>query len=236
MFDNEKSELRWQKRKYFRAKKGVILAAGAIYSPIILERSGVGDPDVLSNLDIPVVLENTMVGRNLQDHLMTQMDMFQKYNKNNAYATLNSGVRFWEQWRYILTREGMYANTAITSAFYFEVMGSTGANVQIMIQEHPYVGYEWNLYGSAMRAFVTCLDTKSRGEVHYSGDPNNLVGNAFFGIPGTVNGNYASEEDDLMCLIKGLQKAREIFNATDIMLGTFKKVGVWNTRQWKSSL
>lgn len=53
------------------AKKQIILAAGAVNSPAILERSGVGDPAVLNALGIPVVLANTNVGANMKNHYGT---------------------------------------------------------------------------------------------------------------------------------------------------------------------
>ena len=55
----------------FRARAGaeVILAAGAINSPKILELSGIGQPAVMSALGIPVAHELPGVGENLQDHL-----------------------------------------------------------------------------------------------------------------------------------------------------------------------
>lgn len=52
-------------------RKEVILAPGTFQSPKILELSGIGNPQVLMPLDIPVVIDNKNVGENLQDHLMT---------------------------------------------------------------------------------------------------------------------------------------------------------------------
>ncbi|PWY84972.1 oxidoreductase [Aspergillus heteromorphus CBS 117.55] len=52
------------------ADKEVILAAGAFHTPKLLELSGVGDRKLLSGLGIPVVVENSGVGENLQNHLM----------------------------------------------------------------------------------------------------------------------------------------------------------------------
>lgn len=52
-----------------RARGEVILAAGAIGSPQILQLSGIGDPDWLGELGIPVLQAREGVGRNLQDHL-----------------------------------------------------------------------------------------------------------------------------------------------------------------------
>ena len=50
------------------AAREVILSAGAIGSPHILQLSGVGDPDHLGNIGVPVVHELRGVGRNMQDH------------------------------------------------------------------------------------------------------------------------------------------------------------------------
>ncbi|KAI5459710.1 hypothetical protein BGZ63DRAFT_388516 [Mariannaea sp. PMI_226] len=48
----------------------VILSAGSVMSPQILELSGIGNPNVLSKANIPVKVDSPMVGENLQDHLM----------------------------------------------------------------------------------------------------------------------------------------------------------------------
>ncbi|KAF9895298.1 hypothetical protein FE257_000202 [Aspergillus nanangensis] len=53
------------------AKREVILAAGAINTPQILQLSGIGPKDELDKHGIPVVLESNAVGRNLKDHLCT---------------------------------------------------------------------------------------------------------------------------------------------------------------------
>ncbi|PHH84254.1 hypothetical protein CDD83_2243 [Cordyceps sp. RAO-2017] len=52
------------------ASHEVILSAGAVNSPQILELSGIGHPDVLSRAGVPVKVASPKVGENLQDHLM----------------------------------------------------------------------------------------------------------------------------------------------------------------------
>ncbi len=52
-----------------RADAEVLLAAGAINSPKLMELSGIGRPDVLQGLGIEVLHESAGVGENLQDHL-----------------------------------------------------------------------------------------------------------------------------------------------------------------------
>jgi alcohol oxidase len=54
--------------KTVRAKRLVVVSAGALGTPSILERSGVGDEGLLSKLEIPVVSNLPGVGENYQDH------------------------------------------------------------------------------------------------------------------------------------------------------------------------
>lgn len=57
--------------KLITARKEVILAAGAINSPRLLELSGIGDANLLERLGIEVMVENPHVGENLQNHVYT---------------------------------------------------------------------------------------------------------------------------------------------------------------------
>lgn len=53
---------------YARATKEVILSAGSIQSPQLLELSGIGGKSLLRKYGIPVVVDNPNVGENLQEH------------------------------------------------------------------------------------------------------------------------------------------------------------------------
>ncbi|HYC04982.1 MAG TPA: choline dehydrogenase [Azospirillaceae bacterium] len=56
-------------RVTLKARREVILSAGAVNSPQLLQLSGIGEAEHLHRLGIPVVLDRRDVGRNLQDHL-----------------------------------------------------------------------------------------------------------------------------------------------------------------------
>ena len=58
------------KTKTVNAKKEVVLCAGVIQSPQILELSGIGAKNTLDRLGIRCKVDNPAVGENLQDHLM----------------------------------------------------------------------------------------------------------------------------------------------------------------------
>ena len=62
--------MRQQPETFFRARREVIICAGSVGSPQLLELSGVGQRAVLEPLGIPVVAERPGVGENLQDHLV----------------------------------------------------------------------------------------------------------------------------------------------------------------------
>jgi choline dehydrogenase len=56
----------------FRARREVILCAGAIESPKLLMLSGIGDGAALQSMGIPVAVNAPEVGKNLQDHFMVR--------------------------------------------------------------------------------------------------------------------------------------------------------------------
>src|SRR5436190_403679 len=75
-----------------RARGEVILSAGAVSSPQILQLSGVGSADWLGELGIPVVLDRPGVGRNLQDHLQ-QRAIYKVQGTKTLNTTYHSLLR-----------------------------------------------------------------------------------------------------------------------------------------------
>lgn len=61
-------ELAASSPRIIKAKKLIVLAAGALSTPQILERSGVGDSSILKKLNIRVISNLPGVGENYQDH------------------------------------------------------------------------------------------------------------------------------------------------------------------------
>jgi choline dehydrogenase-like flavoprotein len=66
------------------ARKEIILAAGALHTPQILQRSGVGPQSVLKAAKIPVVLDLPGVGANFQDHSWFAMGIKCKCPKSTS--------------------------------------------------------------------------------------------------------------------------------------------------------
>ncbi|KAH8815544.1 putative choline dehydrogenase [Xylogone sp. PMI_703] len=59
------------KEYHVRAAKEVIVCAGSVQSPQLLELSGIGNPSILNAAGIDVKVANPNVGENLQEHMMT---------------------------------------------------------------------------------------------------------------------------------------------------------------------
>lgn len=88
-----------------KANREVIVAAGAINSPQLLQLSGIGPQSLLQRYGIPVVRDLPAVGQNLQDHL------YFSYQFRSRQPTLNNDLHSWAGkmragLQYILTRGG----------------------------------------------------------------------------------------------------------------------------------
>ena len=92
-----------------RAEREVICCAGTIDSPRILQRSGVGEPDFLRGLDVPVAAERPGVGANLQDH----PEIYVQYH-SKLPVSLYPALKPWNQLgigaRWLLTGTGIGAS------------------------------------------------------------------------------------------------------------------------------
>ncbi|NVK34861.1 MAG: choline dehydrogenase [Rhodobacteraceae bacterium] len=93
------------KPKVARARREVVVAGGAINSPQLLQLSGIGPQQLLSEHGIDVIHDAQGVGRHLQDHLCID------YLYRSKVPTLNEQLypwygKIWEGMKYLLTRRG----------------------------------------------------------------------------------------------------------------------------------
>ena len=93
------------------ARHEVILAAGAIHSPRLLELSGIGSRDILSLFNIPVLSELPGVGANLQDHAMIHLDYAYRNTSIQSVATFAKNTTFLaaSENEYFASRTGPWA-------------------------------------------------------------------------------------------------------------------------------
>ncbi|MCF5724124.1 GMC family oxidoreductase [Pseudomonas syringae] len=108
--------------KTLRARREVILAAGAIQSPAILQRSGVGPAALLESLGIPVLVDSAGVGANLQDHLQIRLTYECQGIKTLNELSHSSLLGAIEGVRYTLFRTGALATAVHRAGAFFNVL------------------------------------------------------------------------------------------------------------------
>lgn len=97
-----------------KASKEVILSAGSVGSPTILQRSGIGPKTVLDNAQVPVLQELPGVGENLQDHLEVYFQYWCKepVSLNSKLGLISKGLI---GTRWILFKDGLGATNHFES-------------------------------------------------------------------------------------------------------------------------
>ncbi|KAK7459591.1 hypothetical protein VKT23_009571 [Stygiomarasmius scandens] len=100
-----------------KAKKEIILSAGAIQTPQILELSGIGNSSLLQKLGISTLIDLPGVGENLQDHpgILTNFQTLDNITTLDELADPTFAAQQFQQ--YIDNRTGMYSSTPSTVAF-----------------------------------------------------------------------------------------------------------------------
>lgn len=100
------------------ARAEVIISAGAIGSPLLLEMSGIGDTQHLTRLGVPVLFHAPGVGENLQDHYFTPLT----WRLKPGVASINRLTRFpaivGEALKYAFTRRGLLTSSAVQLFLY----------------------------------------------------------------------------------------------------------------------
>ncbi len=172
--------LRSGTRQLVKAHKEVILSAGAINSPQLLELSGIGAPEVLQRWNLPVMMSAPAVGRGLQDHVAVSYFYKSKVpTLNDELAPLIGKVK--AALKYAVWRRGPLAMSVNQAgAFLRGRPGLNGPNLHIYFNPASYsttakTGRRRLLnpdsYSAFLMSFNSCRPT-SRGTVHIkSGDP-----------------------------------------------------------------
>lgn len=190
-----------------RARAEVILCGGAVNTPQLLELSGIGQPERLQPLGIPVVHAAPEVGENLQDHLTV--------NVQQGFRELNT---FYDQTRplalagnllnYALRRRGLLAHPAAEIGVFFRTSDAV-ERPDAQIHFAPAAG-EYNDKGHMVTvpgttATVCLLRPTSRGWVH--------IGSADPARPPAIRANYLDTEHDRNGTIAAIRRTREIYAA-----------------------
>jgi choline dehydrogenase len=93
------------KAEDFRARREVLSSGGTIESTLLLERSGIGNPEILRKAGVAVVAENPNVGERVieQRGVAMQVKLKEQIGLTQRLNTLPE--QMWEGFKYLLTRE-----------------------------------------------------------------------------------------------------------------------------------
>ncbi|HQR19912.1 MAG TPA: GMC family oxidoreductase N-terminal domain-containing protein [Burkholderiaceae bacterium] len=191
-------------RRTLRARREVILAAGALQSPQLLMASGVGPGPSLQGLGIPVVAD-LPVGLNLQDHL----DVVINHRVDNTDLLGLSPAGAWKllraigQWR--RERRGVLtSNFAEAGAFLRTLPELTRPDVQLhfvigMVDNHNRT-FHW---GHGMSCHSCVLRPKSRGRLQIASPDTRDAP--------LIDPGFLSAPEDLETMVRAFKFVRRIF-------------------------
>ncbi|MDC0472415.1 GMC family oxidoreductase N-terminal domain-containing protein [Pelagibacteraceae bacterium] len=194
-----------------KANREVILSAGSIGSPQILQVSGVGDAKKLKDNNINVVREIKEVGKNLQDHLMFRpvykVKNLKSLNKkiNSLFGNLLIGLE------YIFKQSGpMTMGASQVCGFAKSDPSRATPNLQFHVQpiSTDILGATKMHNFDGITPTVANVRPTSRGEI-------NIVSNDSRVNP-KIKMNYLSTQEDRNVAAKGLKLVRKIMLQTKI--------------------
>ena len=185
------------------ANREVILSAGAINSPQILQLSGIGPGQLLRSQGIEVI-RDAPVGENLQDHL--QIRAVFKVNGTKTLNTLANSLfgRLKIGAEYLLNRSGpMSMSPSQLGAFTRSDPARPHANLEYHVQPLSLEAFGEDLHDfPAITVSVCNLNPTSRGQVH--------IRSAEFRDPPKIMPNYLSTAEDRQIAADSLRQARQI--------------------------
>lgn len=182
----------------------VIMAAGSVQTPQILELSGIGSPSVLQPLGLPVRHALEGVGENYIDHFCTRMNWRLKDT-----ITLNEMARGWRLARavaqYFATRTGILTlGTGLVHGFVRTRPELTTPDAQYFFMHATYANAAERILDKVpgMTIGVAQLRPESTGSIHVrAADPY---------VAPAIRPNFLATETDRQCLVDAMKIARRI--------------------------
>ncbi|MGB0495545.1 MAG: choline dehydrogenase [Kangiellaceae bacterium] len=191
--------------KDVKARKEVILSAGSIGSPHLLQLSGIGCKNELNESGIECIHDLPGVGKNLQDHLEFYFQFTCKQN-----ITLNGKLDWWSKFKigaeWILNKKGLGATNHFESCgFIRSKKGIEWPDLQyhFLPAAIRYDGKE-AFAGHGFQVHIGHNKPKSRGYVTaISSDPK---------VAPIIQFNYLAHQDDIDGFRSCVRLTREIIN------------------------
>jgi choline dehydrogenase len=186
------------------SQKEIILSAGALQSPQLLQLSGIGPANLLQKFGIPIVHDSPGVGKNLQDHLQYRLiyELNQNISTNVELSSLMGRIKIGLDW--LLFRSGPLSIGINQGGLFTKVMPqSKTPDIQFHLatlsadmaggKVHPFPGFTMS---------VCQLRPESRGYVEIA-SPDPLT-------PPKMVANYLTTEHDRATSIAAVKFARKI--------------------------
>jgi choline dehydrogenase len=196
----------------FEAEAEIILAAGVIGSPQLLQLSGIGPAEDLRRLGIEVVVDAPEVGRNLQDHVLIRVqhrirDPSDDPTLHRLTRVDRAAIAFLRAW---LLGSGPMAVFPLEAGAYLRTPGAEVPDVQCHFLpaltsatvRFPFARLRLN-DGPGFMANANVMRPASRGSLSLiSADP---------GDPPKIQPNYLDDPHDVEVLITAVAMLREVF-------------------------
>ncbi|KXD20857.1 choline dehydrogenase [Pseudomonas aeruginosa] len=187
------------------ARREVLVCSGAIASPQLLQRSGVGPAALLRDLDIPVVHDLPGVGANLQDHL----ELYLQYACKQP-VSIYPATKWWNQ--PAIGAQWLFLGKGLGASNQFEAGGFIRTREAF---EWPNIQFHFlpvaiNYNGSkgvqehGFQAHMGSMRSPSRGRIHLKSRGPRQHPSILF--------NYMSHEQDWQEFRDGIRLTREIMN------------------------
>jgi choline dehydrogenase len=206
----------------FAARREVIVAAGAVDSPKLLQLSGIGPRAILARHGIDVLCDSPAVGRNLQDHLCVSFYYRARVKTlNDAFRSWTGKLKFAVQ--YLTKRNGPFSiSVNQAGGFFATVAGQTDPRVQIYFNPLSYKIPKSSRspltpepYSGFLVAFNACRPT-SRGSIE--------IASARAEDAPLIRGNYLSTQEDRDEVVRGARLVRELMQAPALKAITEEEV------------
>jgi len=182
------------------ATREVILTGGAVASPTILLRSGIGDPDHLAEHGVDLAVAAPEVGTNLQDHLMVAVVM-----RCPQPVTLVDAEKPVQLVKYLALRKGLLtSNVGEAAAFVRTRPDLPAPDIELLFGPVPYIdhGQIEESPGHGVTAGPVLLQPTSRGTVRLSSaDPT---------APPAIDPCYLQGPGDLETMIAGVRQTQRL--------------------------
>ena len=215
LFDNDKRAVGISVNngnKTYKAKREVIIAAGAVDTPKLLQLSGIGDKSLLTKHNISVVCDSPAVGKNLQDHLAVSYYYKAKVKTlNDEFRSLTGQLKAGLQ--YLINRSGPLSMSVNQGGGFFKGNDDqVNPNIQLyfnplsyQIPKDPNARMCVEPYSGFLLSFNSCRPT-SKGQIEIaSNDPNDSA---------LIKPNYLSTEKDISEVLQGSKLIRQLTNAS----------------------